>query len=86
MILLSQNYIDSTWCGQELAHFIRAHSADPENPTDVYVVELFPYERLTSCSAEHPAPAQTADSREVLVSAARRVRRRAWRAIRLPGM
>jgi hypothetical protein len=46
VILLSQNYIDSTWCGQELEHFIRTHSADPNRPSDVFVVELFPYERL----------------------------------------
>ena len=48
VILLSQNYIDSAWCGQELAHFIRTHSTDPDKPSDVYVVELFPYERLTA--------------------------------------
>jgi hypothetical protein len=48
LILLSQNYIDSAWCGQELDHFIRTHSANPEKPADVYVVELFPYERLTN--------------------------------------
>ncbi|MEO7851355.1 MAG: toll/interleukin-1 receptor domain-containing protein [Rubrivivax sp.] len=48
VILLSQNYIDSAWCGQELAHFIRTHSTDPDKPADVYVVELFPYERLTA--------------------------------------
>jgi hypothetical protein len=47
VLLLSQNYIDSAWCGQELEHFVRTHSADPESPADVYVVELFPYERLT---------------------------------------
>jgi hypothetical protein len=46
VILLSQNYIDSAWCGQELEHFIHTHSADPDRPSDVYVVELFPYERL----------------------------------------
>jgi TIR domain len=47
VILLSQNYIDSAWCGQELEHFIGTHSADPNRPSDVFVVELFPYERLT---------------------------------------
>jgi hypothetical protein len=46
VLLLSQNYIDSQWCGRELEHFIRAHSANPEKPSDVYVVELFPYESL----------------------------------------
>lgn len=48
ILLLSQNYIDSAWCGKELEHFIRSHAADPEKPGDVYVVELFPYERLTN--------------------------------------
>ena len=48
VLLLSQNYIDSGWCGQEVKHFIRTHAADPEKPTDIYVVELFPYERLTN--------------------------------------
>jgi hypothetical protein len=46
VILLSQNYIDSKWCGRELEHFVRTHAANPEKPTDVYVVELFPYERF----------------------------------------
>jgi hypothetical protein len=44
LILLSQNYIDSKWCGKELDHFIRTHAKDPDKPTDVFVVELFPYE------------------------------------------
>jgi hypothetical protein len=44
LLLLSQNYIESSWCGKELAHFIRIHSSDPEKPQDVFVVELAPYE------------------------------------------
>ena len=51
VLLLSQNYVDSDWCGKELAHFIRTHAADPEKPNDVYVVELFPYEWLTGIPA-----------------------------------
>jgi hypothetical protein len=47
VLLLSQNYVESRWCGDELAHFIRTHSVDPEKPTGVFVVELFPYEQLT---------------------------------------
>jgi len=48
VLLLSQNYLDSKWCGRELEHFIRTHCVDPEKPTDVYVVELFPYESLSN--------------------------------------
>lgn len=47
VIFLSQNYAKSDWCGKELAHFIQAHSNNPEKPVDVFVVELFPYEQLT---------------------------------------
>jgi hypothetical protein len=46
VIFLSQNYANSAWCGQELTHFIEAHSANLEKPADVFVVELFPYEQL----------------------------------------
>lgn len=46
VIFLSQNYAKSAWCGKELMHFIEAHSANPEKPADVFVVELFPYELL----------------------------------------
>lgn len=48
LLLLSQNYIDSTWCGKELDHFIRTHANDPDKPTDVFVVELFPFETLAN--------------------------------------
>ena len=48
VLLLSQNYIDSEWCGRELEHFVRSHSADVAAPRDVFVVELFPYERFTN--------------------------------------
>lgn len=48
VLLLSQNYIDSEWCGRELEHFVRSHSADAAAPRDVFVVELFPYESFTS--------------------------------------
>ena len=47
VLLLSQNYIDSEWCGRELEHFVRSHSADAAAPRDVFVVELFPYESFT---------------------------------------
>ncbi|QOJ23233.1 MAG: toll/interleukin-1 receptor domain-containing protein [Gammaproteobacteria bacterium] len=47
VLFLSRNYAESTWCGKELKHFIQAHSANPEKPVDVFVVELFPYEQLT---------------------------------------
>jgi cellulose biosynthesis protein BcsQ len=48
MLLLSQNYINSEWCGKELEHFIRSHGNDPYKPRDVFVVELFPYDSLTN--------------------------------------
>jgi hypothetical protein len=44
VLLLSQNYIDSKWCGKELDHFIHTHRNDPDKPADVFVVELFPFE------------------------------------------
>ncbi len=53
VLLLSQNYIDSEWCGKELEHFVRSHLADAADaadaaaPRDVFVVELFPYESFT---------------------------------------
>jgi hypothetical protein len=47
LLLLSQNYIESTWCGTELEHFIRTHANDPAKPRDVFVVELAPFNDLT---------------------------------------
>ncbi len=44
LILLSQNYIDSGWCGTELEHFITTHTDDPTKPRNVFVVELAPFE------------------------------------------
>jgi len=48
LLLLSQNYIDSSWCGKELDHFIRTHKNDPDKPADVFVVELFPFETFSN--------------------------------------
>lgn len=48
ILLLSQNYIDSKWCGKELEHFIQAHSSDTEKPSDVFVVELFPFDEFVN--------------------------------------
>jgi hypothetical protein len=48
VLLLSQNYIDSRWCGAEVEHFVRTHDADLANTGSVFVVELFPYERLNN--------------------------------------
>lgn len=48
LLLLSQNYIDSKWCGKELDHFIRTHANDLDKPADVFVVELFPFETFTN--------------------------------------
>lgn len=55
VLLLSQNYVDSRWCGKELDHFIRTRFSGPDQPQDVFVVELFPYERLIDV----PAPIQS---------------------------
>jgi hypothetical protein len=51
LLLLSQNYIDSTWCGKELEHFIRTHANDPDKPADVFVVKLFPFETFSNVPA-----------------------------------
>ncbi|NGZ10220.1 MAG: TIR domain-containing protein [Nitrospira sp. LK70] len=51
LLLLSQNYIESTWCGKELDHFVRTHANDPDKPTDVFVVELFPFETFANVPA-----------------------------------
>jgi hypothetical protein len=48
VLLLSQNYVESNWCGKEVEHFVRTHAADPDKPRDVYVVELLPFEELTN--------------------------------------
>ncbi|MGH8576663.1 MAG: toll/interleukin-1 receptor domain-containing protein [Gammaproteobacteria bacterium] len=44
LIVLSQNYIGSEWCGKELDHFVRTHGDDRSKPRDVVVVELRPFE------------------------------------------
>jgi hypothetical protein len=44
LILLSQNYIDSEWCGTELDHFIKTHTDDPIKPRNVFVIELALFE------------------------------------------
>lgn len=48
VLLLSQNYIDSRWCGAEVEHFVHTHDTDLTNAGGVLVVELFPYERLNN--------------------------------------
>ncbi len=48
LLLLSQNYIDSKWCGKELDHFIHTHANDPDKPADVFVVELFPFDTFAN--------------------------------------
>lgn len=48
LLVLSQNYINSKWCGKELDHFIHTHANDPDKPADVFVVELFPFETFTN--------------------------------------
>lgn len=63
LLLLSQNYIDSKWCGKELDHFVHTHANDPEKPTDVFVVELFPFETFEK------VPASIQDLRKRLIHA-----------------
>jgi hypothetical protein len=46
VLLLSQNYIDSEWCGKELEYFIQSHASDRDVPSGVFVVELTPFENL----------------------------------------
>jgi TIR domain len=48
LLLLSQNYVDSDWCGLELDEFLRSHGADSP---DVFVVELCPFETLVGVPA-----------------------------------
>lgn len=48
VVLLSQNYVDSQWCGKELEHFVRSHGGSAEKPSDVLVVEIWPFEDLTA--------------------------------------
>jgi hypothetical protein len=47
LLLLSQNYIDSEWCGKELHHFIRTCANAPDKPAKVFVVDLFPFETFS---------------------------------------
>ena len=46
VLLLSPNYVNSRWCGLEVERFVQAHSADPDKPNNVFVIELWPYEEL----------------------------------------
>src|SRR5688572_29864395 len=47
VVLLSQNYIDSKWCGAELVEFVARGNG--KSFGDVFVVELTPYEDLQGC-------------------------------------
>jgi len=51
VLLLSQNYIDSEWCGKELDHFVHTHADDPDRPADVFVVELAPFDTFDGVPA-----------------------------------
>jgi hypothetical protein len=46
VLLLSPNYVNSRWCGMEVERFVQAHAADPDKPSNVFVIELWPYESL----------------------------------------
>ena len=51
VLVLSQNYLDSAWCGKELEHFMRRYGGNTAEPPDVFVVELCPYEDLRNVPA-----------------------------------
>lgn len=63
VVLLSQNYVDSKWCGAEVEQFLQTHGADPARAGGVFVVELFPYERLND------VPPAIAELRKQLIHA-----------------
>ena len=44
LLVLSESYITSEWCGKELDHFVETHGDDRRRPRDVMVVELRPFE------------------------------------------
>ena len=44
LIVLSQSYIRSEWCGKELDHFVETHADDRRRPLDVMVLELRPFD------------------------------------------
>jgi hypothetical protein len=46
VLLLSQNYIDSYWCGREIATFAERYGGAGGVPQDVFVVDLCPFEDL----------------------------------------
>lgn len=47
LLLLSQNYVDSEWCGKEVEHFARLNGLDDACKAAIFVVELVPFERLS---------------------------------------
>ena len=52
LILVSQNYVNSHWCCQELRHFIRTRAEDPQRPRNVFLVELGPSAGLVNRPTE----------------------------------
>jgi hypothetical protein len=63
LIVVSQNYVDSKWCGDELRHFIQHRAADAAQPDNVFMVELAPHETLVK------RPAALDDVRKNLLTA-----------------
>lgn len=63
LLVLSQNYLKSDWCGKELEHFLRRYAGNTAKPPDVFVVELCPYEDLPN------VPAALASLRKQLIHA-----------------
>ena len=46
LVVLSQNYVSSRWCGKEITHFLSKRNMNFDNPRNIVVVELSPFEEL----------------------------------------
>jgi hypothetical protein len=67
VLVLSRRYVESAWCGKEVELFVRARSDDPDNPQNIFVVELIPYEQLEA-GAEIPEPIRNLRQRRLSAS------------------
>lgn len=46
LVVLSQNYVSSTWCGKEIDRFLEKRNMYLDRPRGILVVELSPFEEL----------------------------------------
>lgn len=46
LVVLSQNYVSSTWCGKEIRRFLDMRNMNLDRPNNILVVELSPFEEL----------------------------------------